>query len=188
MKFRNYCIVVMGEMKTVKDHIIKVAESKPRYIDAKGILIATFASVATPAELEDFFIFEGRSFFLFDLDKDKSGFNMDNEKLHKHLFGYLFNQESELKEMSERLMDDISATTKNSKSMTIDDIPEDIRREMAKPIKSKAKAKVKLTPKIHINDMTKKERESIINRILDKGFDKLTNSDKDILKKISELK
>jgi len=42
MKFINYCIVVMGNMDSVKDDILKVSESQPRYIDAKGVLIATF--------------------------------------------------------------------------------------------------------------------------------------------------
>jgi len=180
----------MGDMETVKDDIVKVAESQPRYIDAKGILIATFASVATPAELQDFFTFDGRSFFLFDLDKDMSGYNMDNEGYHHHLFGYLVNQESELKEMSERLMDDISATTKTNKAMSIDEVPEDIREKMSTPRRTgKVKTKYIIKkPKIHINDMTKKERETVINTILDKGYEKLTNSDRDILKKISELK
>ena len=141
----------MGDKDTVKDDILKVAESQPRYMDAKGILIATFASVATPAELQDFFTFEGRSFFLFDLDKDMSGYNMHNEDYHHHLFGYLVNQESELKEMSERLMDDISATTKNNKSMSIDEVPEDIREKMSST-KGRGKVKTKYVikkPKIH---------------------------------------
>jgi len=186
MKFRNYCIVVMGDFKTVKDDIVKVAEGKPRYIDAKGILIATFASVATPAELQDFFTFDGRSFFLFDLEKDVSGYNMDNEGLHKHLFGYLSNQESQLKEMSERLMDDISSATTNNSEGVHNDISSEGWSEGPKQRRGRVTPNIK--PKIHINDMTKKERESVINKILDKGFEKLTNSDKDILKRLSDLK
>jgi hypothetical protein len=188
MKFRNYCIVVMGSMESVKDDIVKVAESQPRYIDAKGVLIATFASVAAPAELQDFFSFNGRSFFLFDLDKDNSGVHMDNEKLNSHLFGFLVNEGGDkLKEMSDKLMGDISATTKETKSIKLDNIPEDIKEAMRKSRKGRAKTK-KSSPKINISEMTKTEREGVVNRILDKGFERLTNSDKNILKKISELK
>ena len=174
MKFRNYCIVVMGNMEAVKDDIIKIAESKPRYLDAKGILIATFASVAEPSELKDFFNFNGRSFLLFDLDKDFSGYHLDNEKLNTHLFGYLDEQGDKLREMSERLMDDLSASTKDKK------------------VVKEIKPKTKLTTKIHYSEMSKKERENLVNNIIDKyqsiGISKITDSDKNILQKISELK
>jgi len=187
MKFRNYCIVVVGNMESVKDDILKVAESQPRYIDAKGVLIATFASVAAPAELQDFFNFNGRSFFLFDLDKEYSGVRMDNKKLNNHLFGFLVNEERDkLKDMSERLMADISATTKENKDIKTDNIPEDIKEAMLKSRKGRAKSK-KSSVKMHINDMSKTDRENIVNRILDKGFERLTKSDKIILKKISDL-
>jgi hypothetical protein len=189
MKFRNYGIVVMGNMESVKDDIVKIAETSPRYIDAKGVLIATFASVMEPPELKDFFNFNGRSFFLFDLDDQNSGYHMDNEKLHNHLFGYLTNQGDQLKNMSDRLMTDISATTKENKGVTSNNIPKDVIESMRRhQAKGRTKTKKKQPIKVHISDMTKKEREKIVNRILDKGFSKLTNSDKNILKKISELK
>jgi hypothetical protein len=174
MKFRNYCIVVMGNMDAVKDDIIKIAESKPRYLDAKGILIATFASVAEPSELKDFFNFNGRSFLLFDLDKDFSGYHLDNEKLNTHLFGYLVEQGDKLKEMSNRLMEDLSASTKSKKTV------------------KQSKVKSKLSPKISYSEMSREERENILNNIIDKyqsiGISKITDSDKNILKEISESK
>lgn len=171
MRFRNYCILVMGNMDGVKDDIIKIAETKPRYIDAKGILIATFASVGEPSELEDFFNFNGRSFFLFDLDKQNSGYHLDNTQLHNHLFGHLVDDEDKLKEMSDRIMEDISANTADN-----------IAKVMT------PKSKEKLGKEIDYSELTKKEREKIVNKILDKGVEKLNDSDKEILKKISELK
>ncbi len=189
MKFRNYCIVVMGSMESVKDDIVKVAESKPRYIDAKGVLIATFASVASPAELQDFFNFNGRSFFLFDLDRDNSAVHMDNEKLNNHLFSFLVGEDgSKLKEMSERLMDDISATTKENKSVqATEDLTNELRKRLADLAKKSDEIEDTVSNKLHINDMSKKERESVVNRILDKGFERLSKSDKVILKRISDL-
>lgn len=175
MKFRNYCIVVMGNMEAVKDDIIKIAESKPRYLDAKGILIATFASVAEPSELKDFFNFNGRSFLLFDLDEDFSGYHLDNEKLNTHLFGHLSEQSDRLREISERLMNDLSAHTQDKK--------------IVNDIKPKA---FETYPKIHYSELNKKERENLVNDIIDKyqsiGISKITDSDKNILQKISELK
>lgn len=177
MKFRDYCIVVMGNMESVKDDIVKIAEGIPRYIDAKGILLATFSSAAEPAELRDFFDFNGRSFFLFDLDKENSAYHMDNEKLNNHLFGYLLNQDDRLKEMSDRFMDVISASTKDGKVI--------ISKDKSKSKNNKNK---KVMVKVNIDEMTKKEREKMVNKILDKGFEKITNSDKLMLKEISELK
>lgn len=176
MKFRNYCIVVMGNLDGSKDDILKVAETKPRYIDAKGILIATFASVMEPAELEDFFNYNGRSFMIFDLDKKSSGYNFDNERIHNHLFGYLVGSEDKLKEMSSNLMDNISATTKDNVA-TAHSQPQPVTR---KKIKKKAT--------INYSELTKTERDNIVNDILDKGVERLTDSDKETLKKISELR
>jgi len=175
MKFRNYCIVVMGNMESVKDDILKIAESTPRYLDAKGILISTFASVAEPAELKDFFNFNGRSFFIFDLDVEFSGYHLDNEGLNKHLFGHLLEQGEKLKEMSERLMSDLSASTKNKKT-----------------IQETKSIKIKSSPKVHYSKMTKTERNNLVDTIIDKyreiGIGKISDSDKNILDKISELK
>lgn len=172
MRFRNYCIVVMGNMDAVKDDIIKIAESKPRYLDAKGILIATFASVAEPSELKDFFNFNGRSFLLFDLDKEFSSYHLDNEKLNTHLFGYLSEQGDKLMDMSERLMNDLSTHTQDKKIVT------DI--------------KPKTVTNIQYSELDKQERENLVNDIIDKyqviGISKITNSDKEILQKLSELK
>lgn len=171
MKFRNYCLVVMGSMEYVKDHIIKVAETKPRYVDAKGILIATFASAAEPTELKDFFKFEGRSFLLFDLDENNSSYELHNEKLNNHLFGYLVDHDDKLREMSNKIMEDISASTTDS-----------IIREIIPKNTS-----IKVNTKPNYENLSKKEIEAMINDIIDKGVDKLTDSDKEILKKLSEI-
>jgi len=174
MRFRNYCIVVMGNLEAVKDDIIKVAQTKPRYLDAKGILIATFSSVVEPSELKEFFNFNGRSFLLFDLNKDFSSYHLDNEKLHSHLFNYLMDSEDKLKEMSDRLMDNISASTKDNIGVESGEIEPMVRK--------------KVKTKIDLTEMSKPDREKLVDRILDKGYKKLTNSDKEILKKLSELK
>jgi len=171
MKFRNYCIVVMGNMEAVKNDIIKISETAPRYLDAKGILIATFVSVVEPSELKDFFNFNGRSFLLFDLDGDVSACHLDNEKLNIHLFGYLGEQSGNFKEMSEKLMGGLSASTNHNKT---------VKESITKTAK-----------KVDYEDMSKKERQLMVDSIIDKyntiGIEKITDSDRDILKKISEL-
>jgi hypothetical protein len=186
MKFRNYCIIAMGKMDGIKNDIVKVAESKPRYIDAKGILIATFSSVVEPSELKDFLNFNNRSFFLFDLNENNSGCHLDNEKLNHHLFGYLMDTEDKLKDMSDRLADAVSDAVRDR----LDDVGEADTEYVSattrnsgyvKPIRSK-KSGIKLT------NMSNKDKETLLNGILDKGFKKITESDMKILKKLSDSK
>lgn len=117
MKFRNYCIVVMGDTQNVLGEIIKVAETKPNVLDAKGILIATFSSVAEPKELTDYFKLNGRNFLLFDLNSENSGFHMIKDEINEGLFGFLKDMNEEtLKKKTDSLIEEISSTTVTSKS------------------------------------------------------------------------
>jgi len=112
MKFRNYCIVVMGDTQNVLAEIIKVSETKPNVLDAKGILIATFSSVAEPRELTDYFKLNGRNFLIFDLNSENSGFHMVKNEINEGLFGFLKDMNDEtLKEKTNNLIHEISSTT-----------------------------------------------------------------------------
>lgn len=117
MKFRNYCIIVMGDTKDVIGEIIKVAETKPNILDAKGILIATFSSVAEPRELTDYFKLNGRNFIICDLNSENSGFHMLKDEINEGLFGFLKDMNNNtLKQKTENLIQEISSTTVTSKS------------------------------------------------------------------------
>lgn len=117
MKFRNYCIVVMGDTRDVIGEIIKVSETKPNILDAKGVLIATFSSVAEPRELTDYFKLNGRNFILCDLNSKNSGFHMMKDEINEGLFGFLKEMNNEaLKQKTESLIQEISSTTVTSKS------------------------------------------------------------------------
>ena len=72
MKFRNYCVVIMGNTTGVVPEIDKVSESKPNILDAKGIVIGTFTSFMEPNELSEWFKSNDRSFLVFDLNLDNS--------------------------------------------------------------------------------------------------------------------
>ena len=43
MKFRNYCIVVMGETEGVIPEITKISETIPSVLDGGGVVISTFS-------------------------------------------------------------------------------------------------------------------------------------------------
>ena len=118
MKFRNYCIVVMGDTKNVIGEIMKIAETKPNILDAKGVLIATFSSVAEPRELTDYFKLNGRNFIICDLNTENSGFHMMKDVINEGLFGFLRDMNNNtLKQKTENLIQEISSTTVTSKSL-----------------------------------------------------------------------
>lgn len=137
MKFRNYCIVVMGNTQGVLGEIIKVAETTPNVLDAKGILIATFSSVAEPIELTDYFKLNGRNFLIFDLNSENSGFHMIKNEINEGLFGFLKDMNDEtLKQKTDSLIQEISSTTvtrsfkptsKNSQAETVITLEEQLQ-------------------------------------------------------------
>lgn len=107
----------MGDTKDVIGEIIKVAETKPNILDAKGILIATFSSVAEPRELTDYFKLNGRNFIICDLNSENSGFHMLKDEINEGLFGFLKDMNNNtLKQKTENLIQEISSTTVTSKS------------------------------------------------------------------------
>ena len=91
MKFRNYCIVVMGDTLGVQAEIQKISETTPNVLDAKGILISTFSSLVELNELKEWFKENKRSFLIFDLDEESSGFNIMKKNIEDGLFGFLKN-------------------------------------------------------------------------------------------------
>lgn len=165
---KNYCILVLTELDGVKKEILKIAESKPRYVDATGMLMCTFASQMSSKELENFFRVDGRSFFIFEVNKDVSGYNLHEERLHKHLFGYLVGDDIPFDEKLNMIVNHVSASTVNHVSS------------------KKEQKHIPITIE-KLKNMHKGEREKLVNNIIDKGVENMTDSDKALLKKISEI-
>jgi hypothetical protein len=166
MKFRNYCIVIMGDTVNVVTEISSIADSKPNVLDAKGVLISTFTSFAEPRELTDFFKQKNRNFLIFDLNSDNSGFNIVKEEINHGLFGFLDAfTEDELQKRTQDLIHELTSTTiadivideEENKTILLDDIDE----------------------------MSQRERDFLLNKLLDKGPDRLSPYDKKILKKLA---
>jgi hypothetical protein len=173
----------MGETKGCKIEIVKIAEDTPRFLEAKGVTIATFLSVAEPGEITEYFKTFNRNFMVFDLNKNSSGFNLTNKQIQELLFGHLDNE------------DNGSIEFKNKTNDLIDDINRQSRANAANRINKPKKTKINLesriikpkTRYIISEDMTKSEITEIINQILDKGTDNLTKYDRETLAKLSEL-
>lgn len=171
MKFRNYCIVVMGEInaKLVVSQIEQVSEIKPNVLDAKGILLATFSSVIEPKVLTDFFKSYGISFLLFDLDPKSAGFHITKKIIHQGLFGFLKTlDDKELKIKMENLTREITSSS-DTKSTTI---------------KKTVKKEKKITEE-DIEKMGTTEKQELFNLLIDKGTENLTEYDKKLLQKLA---
>ena len=117
--------MILGETKNFLTELIKVSESTPNVLDANGIIIATFLSMAEPSELTDYFKSNKRNFLIFDLNPENSGVNITKPDIHKGLFGFLEEMDKDkLEMMTNSLMDEItsidismSAGTKQTKSL-----------------------------------------------------------------------
>lgn len=164
MKFRNYCIVVIGDTKAVYPEVDKVSEGKPNFLDGKGMIIATFTSFMDPIELTDYFTFNNRNFLLFDLNKDSSGYCINKKDIHESLFGFLRDMDEEtLKHKSEDFLnvlknEDVIVTAKTENIIT----------------------KCVVTEK-EIEKMTKNQKQALFDKIIDAGVENLTEEDKKIL-------
>jgi len=171
MKFRNYCIVVMGTMdgSDVRLEIEKIAESKINVLDARGLLIATFTSGVSPKELTDWFKLNKRNFLLFDLNDDNSGFNITKKDIHEGLFGFLSEMSNkDLEDKTVEFLKDIEMTsdTKNFTSFVKE---------------NRKKVKVKKITKEDVKKMTIKEKQELQDSIIDNGVENMTEYDKEIL-------
>lgn len=165
MRFRNYCVVIMGDTKGVLNEITKISETKPNVLDAKGVLIATFSSIAEPNELTEWFTGNNRNFLIFDLNRKNSGFNINNKEIHEGLFGFL--NEINVDEMSE---DFIQSIDLKHDSVYVE--------PQSKPLRSSLK--FNLDPN-EIQKMGLSEKEELLNKLIEFGLEKLSENDKKIL-------
>jgi hypothetical protein len=172
MRFINYCLVVMGDTKNVLLEIEKISETKPNVLDAKGVLIATFSSVASPQELTNWFTENNRNFLIFDLDKNVSGFNITKKNIHDGLFGFL--SKIDLNSRSEELLRalDLSSNTITNITGYSSNI---------KITQSKEKY-----PEINVSKMTSLEKKELMDRLIDNGVDKLSEDDKKLLQLLAK--
>jgi hypothetical protein len=162
MKFRNYCMVVIGNTKAVYPEIDKVSEGKPNFLDGKGMIIATFTSFMDPTELTDYFMSNDRNFLLFDLNTENSGYFITKSDIHEGLFGFLKEMdEEELKNKSEEFLTILKSETITSSAETVT-------------------TKCLVTEK-EILQMSKTEKHDLFNKIIDSGIENLTDYDKKIL-------
>lgn len=173
MKFRNYCIVVMGDTGKVIKEIEDISEIKPNILDAGGLLLCTFTSTATVKELTQLFIDNNRNFLIFDLDEKSSGVNIIKKTIHDGLFGFL--KTVNIEDKTKKLIREIESTS-DGYGKTNKKTP---KRITVKPI-------VKRINEDDIMNMTKNEKKQMMDMMIDNGVEKLTEHDKKILQLLAK--
>jgi hypothetical protein len=160
MEFKNYCVVVLGhQIDDILEIVLKISETPPKRIQQKGILICTFSCTMTAAELNDLFEKEGRTYFIFEIGSDSTSYKIGRDDIQEQLFGEIERGGDVLSNMSNKIMDDIF----NSKKLSGNAIRQIVEVD------------------IDIENWSKFDKEEKINDLLDKGFDKLDNKEKELL-------
>jgi hypothetical protein len=171
MKFKNFCLVIMGTSNGKSDSVIKeiekISESKPNILDAKGMIIATFTSFVDVNEISTWFTLNNRNFLIFELNKDTCGYFITKPELHNGLFSFLTESDKNLKAKTDEFINSIS---RNVTDIEYKDVPTKI-----------GTSKVREITEADVNKMTKDEKDNLYNKLIDNGVDKLTDNDKKIL-------
>ena len=195
MIVKNFCVVFFTPIEGCTDEILDISLSTPRVMKGKGICMLTFSSSIDIESITEYLSENNRNFLLFDLDKSSSGFNLTDKDKESEFFGFI-NDTSDYSD-SERytndLLDDlvksnfIDNTSKDTEPSWLYDDKNTVSSGWTANIMGNNKPQNKYLG-IDIESLSKEERNELVNSIIDKGLDKLTELDKDILGKISNFK
>lgn len=187
MIFKHYCAVFFNPTDGLNEEVSKICEEAPRVMKGKGISIYTFTSIVEAPILTDFFKSYDRNFLLFDLSKENSGFNFIDKVKENDLFGFINTSESskDFEKLSNTLMDDILNYNKADIDMSESIINYTFKNNTHPNLNSDTET----NPLDEIGDnLSNDEINDRMNKIIDKGVNNLTDQDKKILEKLSNLR
>jgi hypothetical protein len=158
--FAPYCIIVLGNNASEADkHVEKFSEIKLGHLLSQNVYISTFVSMVDIAEMTDWFRSRGMNFFIFKVDPEVSGFGLTKKEMENGLFGLIdFINTTEmtdqfLKSQFNNQASDVEIVDKVSDYLNLD----------------------------NVEHMSPFEKEMLINKILDKGVENMSEEDKKIL-------
>lgn len=168
IRFRKYCVVIIGNTKDVESEIVKICEGKPNILDGKGLYIATFVSNCEISELTEWFKQNDRNFLVFDLDKDVAGCFIDRPDINACLFGFL---------------ESVNLSEMNDNFNKVVEMPTDLVDvdSTTKTIGEKLKGGNRLK-ETEIKKMNAEQRLACLNDLIDNvGLETLSVADKELL-------
>jgi hypothetical protein len=160
MKFKNYCVLLMGRTEGSALEIEKISDSKPNILNAKGIVIATFTSFVSVQEISAWFKMNKRSFFVFELNDETSDCFIDKVAIQEGLFGFLKNVDKDkLEEKTSEFLGAVGV-----------EVPT-VENELTES---------------DIMALTQEEKDDLLNKFIDNGCENLTEEDKKIINLLSK--
>jgi hypothetical protein len=166
----------MGHVDGVIGEIRSVSETEPNafWPNSGGLFVATFACFIEPAELTEHFKGFRRSFVLFELDKNTSGFHIANADVQEGLFGSVLNKDM-MDTKTNDLLNEIQMSSTTSTAVPVDLTSTTVTSRVQHIVTDE-----------QIQNMSPRERDDLWNSIMDKGVENLTDLDKKLLRKLSK--
>ncbi len=160
MKFKNYCVLLMGRTEGSALEIEKISDSKPNILNAKGLVIATFTSFVSVQEISAWFKMNKRSFFVFELNDETSDCFIDKVAIQEGLFGFLKNVDKD--KLEEKTTEFLGAV-----GMEVPKVENELTES-------------------DIMGLTQDEKDDLLNKFIDNGCENLTEEDKKIINLLSK--
>lgn len=180
--FKNYYLTMFGDLEEI-DSLISllnfIHEVNLDYKLEKGFMVCSFSSFLNRKEIEVLLADFKDDFILVELS-DNISWNFKNGKIDKNFFSNLESEETDLKDMTNKLIDEIGKTSKNETHAF------DINKDFLKNFrKNKKQRRFKSE---YYKNLSKQEKEEMVNKILDKGPENITDYDRRVLSIISKKK
>jgi hypothetical protein len=186
MIFKNYCLILLGKFDRdlAFEELSKISEIKINYIYTNGVYIATFSTIMTPKEMKNLLQIGKNNYFIFELNEDVSYYNLEDKEIEAGLFNLLNN--INLGEMSKNFIDDLKEEPKEG--LYYDKNSDDVLLydEKLNANKKNKKKFEKINLVDFINTLNDEDKEGLMNELIDKGVDKLTELDKKLLNLLSK--
>ena len=190
MIVKNFCVVFFTPIDGCVDDILNISISIPKVMKGKGINMLTFSSNIDIESITNYLTKNNRNFLLFDLDKSSSGFNFTDKEKESDFFGFINTNidYSEFERYTNDLLDDlvnsnfVDDPTKDTEYIWSHDEGENM---VTSGFTSNV---INKHIDVRLESLSNKERNDLVNSIIDKGIDNLTDLDKDVLEKISNFK
>lgn len=164
MKLRNYILIAFVKSEssiTIKDDLLELANTPPRYICTKDYTLASFSSTFEPLEIRNFLNqIEGRMFFIFDSNDTVAASNLPKQ-MREHLF-----QNFEMI---------------NEESPTLNNFVNDKNSLNIKTLSGSSESIV-----INVEELSTAKRMEMLNDLFDKGLENLNNEDRELLDILSK--
>ena len=182
MKFSNFCLVVLGDTKGVKDEIKKVAESDVNILEAGNLIIATFSTAANVSELTDFFKLHERNFLIFEMLEGVYGTHLMDDNMNSKLFDVITKNNPEvLDSMGYDLVNDIIKSIKNKGNVSTTGYSGYSVSDATIIEETKNEELDYDSIEKHIKGLDVGDKQKLIDNILDKDPSELTEIDKKYL-------